>query len=309
MRKNKVCRTNLAINCTYRVEGLNLDRFINYAKKQGITLYNAKKVGNKRLIVTVSFNQSKKFFAIAKELCYNIKKLRDGGKALPFLNLYRLLGVFIGCIIISITATYCNDLLFGVSFTGSGSLYKREVLTYLSQRGIVPFARFSSFSTERLEDEILASNPHLSFVSCKKSGARLIIDLELCKDKTNMLNGNVYSMVSDVDGSVESVKAYRGTAVVQVGDTVKAGDLLVDGYAVIKDQTVRINVLASVTLICQRDFTFTFDTEFEQERAIIFAEQQLFGKEIVDSNVIVSEKGSQYIYTVNLRYRHVLCVG
>lgn len=309
MRKNKVCRTNLAINCTYLVEGLNLDRFINYVKKQGITLYNAKKVGNKRLIVTVSFNQSQKFFAIAKELCYNIKKLRDGGKALPFLNLYRLFGVFIGCIIISITATYCNDLLFGVSFTGSGSLYKREVLTYLSQRGIVPFARFSSFSTERLEDEILASNPHLSFVSCKKSGARLIIDLELCKDKTNMLNGNVYSMVSDVDGSVESVKVYRGTAVVQVGDTVKAGDLLVDGYAVIKDQMVRINVLASVTLICQRDFTFTFDTELEHERAIIFAEQQLFGKEIVDSNVVVFEKGSQYIYTVNLRYRHVLCVG
>ena len=309
LRKNKNCRENIALTCTYKVEGLNLDRFINHLKKQGVSLYNIKKIGNNRLIVTVSFNQSRKFFAIAKELCYNIKKLRDGGKALPILKLYRLLGVFIGCVLISGIVWFCNDVLLGVSYSGSGSLYKREVSAYLTERGIIPYTRFSSFSTERLEDEILASNPHLSFVSCKKVGSRLVIDLELSKDKVGTLNGDVYSLNSDTDGVVEKVKVYRGTSVVKIGDSVKEGDLLVDGYAVVKEQTVKINVIASVTLICQKQFKFTFDTKLGGERALIFAEEQLFGKEIVDSAVTITKNGQKYDYIVTLSYRHVLCVG
>ena len=62
------------VKTTYKITGLNLDRLIDFAKKRGITLYNAKKFGNKRLIVSVSLKESKKFFAITKELCYNIKQ-------------------------------------------------------------------------------------------------------------------------------------------------------------------------------------------------------------------------------------------
>ncbi len=309
MRKNKVCRTNLALNCTFKVQGLNLDRFINYVKKQGITIYNAKKSGNKVLIVTVSFNQSQKFFAIAKEMCYNIKKLNDGGRALPLLNLYRMLGIFIGCVLITLTAIFCDDLLLGVSFTGSGSLYKREVSEYLQQKGITTFTRFSSFSTQRLEDEILASNPRLSFVSCKKAGSRLIIELELSKDKVNTLNGNEYCLISDVNGVIENLKVYRGTATFSVGDYVNEGDLIVDGYALIKEQTVKQNVIAWVSVICQSEFIYTFDTDTEKEKALMFAEQQLLDKEIVDQTVAVNKNGEKYDYIVKLSYRHVLCVG
>ena len=307
--KHKIDRTDLTLNCTYKIEGLNLDRFINYLKKEGIALYNIKKLANNCLIVTVSFNQSQKFFAIAKKLCYNIKKVRDGGKALPLLKLYRMLGVFIGCVLIFVTTWLCDGLLLGVSYSGSGSLYQREVSAYLLERGIVPYTRFSNFSTQRLEDEILASNPHLTFVSCKKVGCRLVVQLELSKDKVGTLNGNVYSLVSDESGTIESLKVYRGTAIVSVGDKVQSGDLLVDGFAVIKEQMVKINVLASVTLICESEYNLTFDTDKERESALIFAEQQLFGKEIVDSVITISKNGQKFDYKVNMYYRHVLCVG
>lgn len=309
MRKNKFYSKNLSLYTTYEIKGLNLDNLLNTAKKRGIALFNIKKYNNKRLIVTVSFNQSQNFFAIAKELCYNIKKVREGGKAKVLLSLYRSLGVLVGAIIFIAAAVYFDGLLFGITYTGSGSIYKSEVEEYLTSLKIVRFCRFSSFDLERLEDGVLSSNPHLSFVSCKKVGSRLVIDLELKKEDVKTLDGNVYQMISDVNGIIDSIKVYRGTAQVAVGQAVKKGDLLVDGVALIKEQTVKINVLASVTIVCQKEFNYLFDDDVSAEKALMFAEQELIDKQITDAKVDLTEVDGRYNYKVLLSYNHVLCVG
>lgn len=309
MRKNKFYPKSLSLYTTYEVNGLNLDNLINTARKRKIALFNLKKYHNKRLIVSVSFNQSQNFFAIAKELCYNIKKVRDGGKAKALLSLYRSLGVVFGCIIFIAATVYFDGLLFGITYTGGGSIYKGEVEEYLTSIGIERFTRFKNVDLQRLEDGVLSSNQHLSFVSCKKVGSRLVIDLELKKEDVKTLDGNVYAMISNVDGVVDSVKVYRGTAQVEVGQTVKKGDLLVDGVALIKEQTVKINVLASITIICQAEFNYLFDDEKSSSKAVMFAEQELCDKQITDSEITVSELDGRYNYKVKLSYKHVLCVG
>ena len=309
MRKNKLRTKGLDLYATYEIRGLNLDALINRARKRGIALYNVKKYGNKRLIVTVSFNQSQNFFAIAKELCYNIKKLGESGRAKFLLWMYRSLGVFIGSVLIIASAVYFDGVLLGVTYTGGGSIYKSEVAEYLSSLGIDKFSSFSSFDLQRLEDGILSSNPHLNFGSWKKGGSRLVIDLELKKEDVKTLDGNVYSMFSDVDGIIQSVNVYRGTAKVTVGQTVKKGDLLVDGYAVVKDQTVKINVLAAVTLTCQSQFNYIFDDDKSAEKAIMFAEQELSDKQITDSEVVVTRVDGRFNYSVKLSYLHVIYVG
>ena len=74
--------TNKAINSvkrTYCIKGLNLDNFLNTVRLRGIDLFDVKKTARNRILVSVNLASSEKFFAIAKELCYNIKKVRDKG--------------------------------------------------------------------------------------------------------------------------------------------------------------------------------------------------------------------------------------
>lgn len=310
MRKNNVNRESLGLlKTTYSVEGLNLDRFINTAKKRGIALYEIKKYSNKRILVTVNFTDSRKFFAIAKELCYNIKKVRDKGKAYPLLALYRSLGVFIGMLLITGTSVFLNNYIFSFAFTGSGSVYKREVYRYLNSRGVKEYARFSDINLDELENGILAEISHLSFASCKKVGNRLVIDLALSTEKVETLKGDVYALYSDVDGVVEDIKVYRGTATVSVGSNVKTGDLLVDGVAVIKEQTVKINILASITLNCFGEYEYRSNVEGEEEKAVMFAEQKFTDREIISSNVKTENIDGEYVYSVTVQYRRVLCAG
>lgn len=308
MRKNKSVRTSLGVLVNYRIKGLNLDGFINLVKNRGIELYNLKKRGNKELCLSVKFNQCAKFFAIAKEMCYNIEKVGESGKGYPVLALYRSVGV-IACIAVFTAIVYlASDFIFAFNFTGSGSVYAREIKEYLSSRGIIEFSRFSNIDLPRLEDEILAENKNLSFVSVQKKGNRLIVNSATSTSNTERLNGNVYSLTADQDGVVEKIKVYRGTALVKVGQAVKKGDLLVDGQVVVKEQTLKTNVIAYLSLVCEKKCEYRSQSAGEEQKAIIIAESE-FLEEPLGSTVSVRFENGQYIYTVSVSYRKILYAG
>lgn len=309
MRENKKYRTDVELYCIYEINGLNLDRFINTVRKRGIDLYDVKKYSNKRMRLAVKFSLSQNFFAIAEELCYNIKKVGEKGRARPLFSLLSSFGLVIGATIFIAVAILANDIVFDVCYSGTGKIYHREVDKYLESKGVKEYSKFSDIDLMRLEDGILASNDRLSFVSCKKKGNRLMIELVLSTEKVKALDGNVYQMVSDTAGEVESVKVYRGTAVVKVGDTVKVGDLLVDGFMTVKDQTVKTNVLASVTLIVDQTEEYVLSGDDQEEKAELFALSEHFEKEIISSQVEKFQTNEGYLYRVTLKYRRALCVG
>ena len=87
MRKNKIGRKKLDLYVVYKVSGLNLDNLVNILKNKGIILYNIKKTDNKTLVVYVNYADAEKFFAITRELCYNIKKVSERGRWRFALNL------------------------------------------------------------------------------------------------------------------------------------------------------------------------------------------------------------------------------
>lgn len=310
MRKNKKGGKGLIdLKYTYVIEGLNLDRFINSIKNKGITLYNAKKVGNKRLIVSVSCQESKIFFAKAKELCYNIKKIKEKGAFLPLVKLWRSAGIFVGVIIFCLSAFFFNDFIYDFSFVGSGSVYKREVMSYLNSIGIKEYQRFSKFDFEKIEDGVLADNKNLSFVSIEKHGNTLVIDSALAVDSVDRLSGNVYSLVSEVDGVIEKINVYRGTALFKKGDSVKKGDLLVDGYMLIKEQVVKINVLASLSIIVEQEFLYSSNQDHCEKKAELLARTMLTEKEILDIFTTKESQNDCFIYKTIVKYRYIIYVG
>ena len=310
MRKDTERGKNfLGVKTTYLVQGLNLDRFLLSAKNKGITLCDIKKITNKRLIVSVSIKESAKFFAIAKELCYNIKKIKEKGVLLPLLMLYRRVGIVVGAVIFCILSYFYNDFIYGFSFSGSGSVLEKEVISYLNGVGIKPFARFSDIDIERLEDQILANNQRLSFVGITKKGNTLCFDLALASDKTGTLSGDIFRLESEVSGIVERVKVYRGTAMVKEGDSVKKGDLLVDGYMTIKEQTVKINVIATVSLITTKEFTFEDEKEGQEQKATLLAKAMMEDEDIVSISCSCKKKQDTYVYKVVINYRYIIYAG
>ena len=301
MRENKSSGKNLKswYYERYKIEGLNLDRLINRFNKNGIDVYNVKKK-SRCVIFSINASESEKVFAICKELCYNIIKVNNHGKLYPVVNLFRSVGVLLGLLAFIFLQVFFSDVCLSFEFSGNGNVYSREVTEYLISNGVKPMGRFSSFNMQTLEDRLLASSDKFSFVSCEKSGCRLKINLVLAEGKTGIMNSNVTALYSDVRGVVENIKVYRGTAEVEIGDQVSEGDLLVGGYALIKEEKVSVNVLAVITLKVPTEYTIILNEKGMQDRAVMLAEEEANGKEIVDYTVeeIPLEKGYQYNVTL-----------
>ncbi len=306
--KNRKCFKSIKIS--YKVIGLNQDRLILELKRRDIALYDIKKISNREMQISVNLNQSDNFFAITENLCYNVEKLRLYGKATPIFSLIKNLGLALGALALIFICIFANDFIFGINFSGSGSIYKRQVLEYLSSRGITEMTRFSAFETARLEDEILSENPNLTFVSLEKKGNILSVYLTLKKQNSQTVSGTAQELRAISSGVIESVKVYKGTALVGVGDSVEAGELLVDGYAVIKEQVVQTGVLAYITMLENKSFNYLLYGLEKESEALAFAEQELKDREIINSTVTVKPvNGEQYAYTVSLEYRRVLYAG
>lgn len=331
MWKDNQNRTPLGgVRVKYTVTGLNQDRLLNTLVKNGIALFDVQKTSKTRMTFSIRAKQDKKFFAILNKICYttnskskksyanlvftkaqcgyDIEKTGYSGRAYPLFFLITNIGLVIGAIIFTLCTAYLDGFIKLIEFTGSGSVLEREVTEYLQSKGVCENARFSSVDLKRLGDEILASNGSLTFASCSKRGNKLIVELVLANQPSERLNGNQTSMVSDVDGVVESVKVYRGTALVEKGDTVVEGQLLVDGYSLVNEEKIPTFVLATVCI--RREFTYEYTSNFadQDERAVIMA-KIAFGDEDDGYAVKKQKIDDTYIYVVSLYYKHVVTTG
>ena len=306
--QNFIGAKNLVLYTRYLVEGVNLDNFINILKKKGLNLYEIKKIGQKKMTFCIEYAQNEKFFAINKKLCYNVKRLGEKGKHYPIFLLMKNLGATIGAILFLLSCIYFNDFVFSFEFSGTGSIYKKEIENYLNGRGITKFTRFSDLDLDTLSDEILASSDKLSFAEVKKRGNKLVISVAQKKPQTSTLTGSAKNLVSSVNGIVEEVKVYRGTALVKKGDIVKDGDLLVDGFVIVKDVKVITNVIATVTVKSEWTFVYTSSEENEEKLALALAEGA-YGFDYDDFSVIVEKSGDKYEYTVILQRLNLLFAG
>lgn len=302
MRANKKYREGLrgGVYTYFLIEGLNLDNFVSTLVKKGISLYGVKKYTRKRLKVGVNKKEEQKFFAITSNLCYNVKKIGEGGKFFPLVLLKRNIAGLIGAIIFCCLAFLGGDLVLDIDYHGNGEVYQEQVQTYLESEGIKKFTRFSSFSLSQLEDEILAVSPNFSFVSCVKNGNRLSVELVLKNSPPSTLKEQKFQLVSKTDGVVKSLTVYRGTQVVSVGDCVKAGQVLVEGYAVVRDKIVPVNVLAVAEILKTDIFEYRSQNAGEEDLAEVFALESLQKPLVHSVNVSVKEENNEFRYIVEV---------
>ena len=288
--------------------GVNFSNLLNKLKKEDIELYEISLIKPKVLCVSIKISDEQKFFAISKNLCYNIKKVNSKGKLLFLYNLFNAPSLCMGAVLFLTLSILFSNVIVGFSFVGNGIRYKNQVVRYLNDNGVKEMGFISGVDLEKLSDGILSEFNEFSFVSCKKNGNRLLIELVLSNNQTHIKNTNEKDLYSNVSGVVEEIKIYRGTKAVNVGDFVEEGDVLVSGYMDFKDKRVEVNALAVVTIKAKKEFSYISNSEFDEKNAEAFALASFEGE--ADSlSVVKSQLNGKYYYNVTIYHRFVIYTG
>ena len=254
-----------------RIEGRGIERFFNIAAQRGIMiekietkeipaaehdrhdnrvekneLENEERKQGKTVCFQTSPKDFKRLKAIARKTNVLLRITEKHG--FPFLLILgRRRSLWVGglaafFLLICLSSFYVWD----ISFEGNHRFTDETLLHFMATVPVQCGMRKSRISCIELEKRIRNAFPEISWVSAELTGTRLTIHL---RENNRILQARLEpespcELTAGTDGTVTRIIVRNGKARVKVGDTVKAGDVLVSGELPLYDDfeaLVKIN--------------------------------------------------------------------
>ncbi len=208
--------------------GLNLSRIVASLAVEGIKIYNVKKEGKNLSFEVDSVNEKivKDFFCECS-LDYEIKRIKGEKRLLqrlrqrPFLIIFAL--VFIALFV------FFENFVFKVQISGINKVDEDQIALILKEYNVDKPILKRRIDTIRLNDDV-SEIEGVALSSVYIRGTILYVEINEELDKGIMDNEEQSPIVASCDCIITSIYVERGTSLVEVGQTVKKGDILIAAY-------------------------------------------------------------------------------
>jgi len=108
---------------------------------------------------------------------------------------------------------------------------KDEILEFIQNEGISVGKYKNRIDLQALINKIRIAREDVAWVGMEIKGTNLIVDVVKADEKPEIIDENEYcNIIASKDGIITKVEAQNGTPIVKAGDTVKKGDVLVQGW-------------------------------------------------------------------------------
>lgn len=218
-----------------RIEGLYLENFINFVISKGIYLWDIRRLDYTILEAKVGINSLKDLMLLKNNISYQINIKEKFGfpfliKRLKFRKFF-ILGFFISVL----TMFYLTSFIWSIDISGDENISYNEVINNLKKIGVSIGTYKNKVDTDEIKRIILKEIEDISYVKAKIKGTKLLIDLK-ARDKITYKVESHYpcNIVSKKRAVIEKVIAKNGKSLVEKGDIVKQGQVLITG--IIEDE-------------------------------------------------------------------------
>ncbi len=213
------------------VEGIFVERFINICKSKGILLWNVKMKKGVILHANIGIKDFKDIRVIAKKTGTRIRIQKKCG--VPFIiHRYKKRKIFIG-IIIAILGfiTIISNFVWNIDVLGNENISKDEILRALKEEGLKTGAYKGNLDTTKIINSIRLKRNDIAWIGITIEGTNAEVEIKETITAPDVIDKDEYcNIVAEKEGMITKINAQDGTAAVQVGDIVKKGDVLVNGY-------------------------------------------------------------------------------
>ena len=224
------------------------ERFLNLCSNHDILIWDLRQEGE-----VYYFHISVEGFRCLKPLLKksgtHVKISKKNG--IPFfLFRYRRRKVLFFSIFVCMMILYTlSRFIWKIDINGNDSVTDDSMLQFLEEKNSSYGTHISDIDCTKLEEEIRSSFKSIIWTSVKREGTTLTIDVqENLVVASQPLNAKLpkelkeqeqkgYDLLALHDGTIESIYVRKGTPLVEQGDLVKKGDVLVSGALPIYDDS------------------------------------------------------------------------
>ncbi len=212
-----------------RVEGLSLEKFLNVAFEANVPVYEARRLSYTVLSAVVSARGYRKLLRVVPEK-YTVTAQKSAGLAVGVKWLTRRKALLIGLILVGLAALAASLFVWEVRVTGIDTREAMALTEELAQLGIYPGAYKGHIDLKQAETRLIIAHDEFAWVNLRLTGVVALAEVVPAEPVPEIVDDSrPRHIVAEKDALIESVTALKGRAVVEAGDTVRAGDVLISG--------------------------------------------------------------------------------
>lgn len=213
------------------VEGYYIERFINICKNKNITIWNLKRNKNILLTFNIRIKEFREMCKIAKKTNCKVKIISKNG--LPFLlHRYKKRKIFIFLLLIMICFIWISSMfVWNVDIIEENNQELVDIRSDIEEAGLKNGVLKQKVNTKEIINKLRLKRNDIAWIGIEMKGTNAIVKLVKADNKPDIIDTNEYcNVVSDKTGIITKISAQNGTANVKAGDTVKIGDVLINGW-------------------------------------------------------------------------------
>lgn len=269
------------------VSGFSVERFVNMATFRGIYLWNIQPKGS-----AVQMNVSIKGYSLLEECAektgcqYNIV-CQYGLPA--FFKKYKKRKILAFGVLFFVVALYTlSSFLWTVEVEGNERIETEDLLAVCEKMGMSPGKLKWSMNTDTITESLLETFSDISWVSVSMKGTNAHIKVVETIPQPEMVDKTTPSdLIAKKDSVIQSITAEVGTPMVQSGDVVKKGALLISSEVIIaageEAEVGREYVHARGTILGKVWYTL------EEKVALQNTEKKYTGEEKKDKSLLIGD--------------------
>lgn len=213
-----------------RLTGPFPERLINLCAQEGIDFWAMKWLDEHTVRLTTRRYTLSRFEELAQRAGCEVE--REASRGLPdFLGRFRRRYAFlIGLVFALCAVSFLSRFVLVIQVTGNETVPTAVILSQLRQLGVRPGVYGPGLNRKQLAQEALLQLDDLSWMAINLHGTRLeVIVREVIEVPERIDEAGYFHIVSEADGIITRVEPEQGDAVVQDGDVVAKGDVLISG--------------------------------------------------------------------------------
>ena len=215
---------------TVVVEGLDTESFLNYLIRNKIYVYNVNRIEKSKIQFNIDRDNFKKLKKIYRSNKFSIKVKKQTG--IPFIakRIYTYRGMVICAIISLVILMSTSQFVTDVYIAAPEGIDKTALKKELYIQGVRPGVYKKSIDRKIVRDSVMSKFNQISYISINVKGTNIFVNITKKDESQNSEeNSNYCNIIAAKDGIIEKVVPRSGEAIVEEGDIVKKGDVLVNG--------------------------------------------------------------------------------
>lgn len=225
------------LTCTFQVSGLYLEKLCNLLKEEGVPLLSAKRNSMRTMscrcyesdLTAIQALTQSKGWAITDVKAESLSRTRRFLIARP--------GLLIGLCLMLALLLLGSQFVLRVTITGAKG-YLPDMTAYLASQGVTKGAWARGIDLKALEQKLYFRYPTFGWFTATRRGMTVALSCRQGASPTDN-EKEIRPLIALCDGVVERVQTHAGTPLVQAGQLVKKGQVLIDAYERSSDETTK----------------------------------------------------------------------